>query len=504
VTKELWRLSKSEQIVALLALAASLAARGLALLPAYAIDDYVYLLSDHRRHSFEIALMQGRPGAAFLRELLRELDALPPASGLLGGIALTLTLVWVGIQVCRMWGIDRFQTLSCLVVLFICLHPYQAEVFTFRVAVLTLAVALGSAFYGINTCFHSRRAGITSVVAVTAALLTYQVVLNYLVMALFFSLVFFVARRNGIGEPEAADPMWLRRVFRSQLITLSSAMVCSALVTFAIPPLFHVPLVERTELLNLSELGTRAVLAIERLFVMFALGEPVMPVATKWLLVVTPLAGLLVAALNSPAGAWRKLCRRLGIPFILASVGGLPASLGIVLVLREWWPVPRVSPQVSLFWAGVFALAFLAATPLSRRLMLVLSSFILISFIGVNNHIFQDQLRVNLRDIAQANRIISRLEAMPDFPRIAGAVVIGGRWYYHSPLKTALGDMNISALSAEYSKIGLLNEVSGYNLQPAPRTVTEKARAYCSTAPRWPSPQAVTVLDLFAVVCLPD
>lgn len=136
--------------------------------------------------------------------------------------------------------------------------------------------------------------------------------------------------------------------------------------------------------------------------------------------------------------------------------------------------------------------------------MLVLSGFIVLSFIGTNNHIFQDQVRVNLRDIAKANRIISRLEAMPDFTQIAGVIVVGGQWTYLSPLKTVQGDMNISALFAEWSKLPLLNEVSGYNLQSAPPAVMEKAKGYCLTAPKWPSAQAVTRLDSFAVVCLPN
>jgi hypothetical protein len=501
MTKDIWKLTKSEQIVALMALAASLVARGLALLPAYAIDDYMYLVADDRWHSVGAALAAGRPGAVLLREMLRRLDALPPSSGLLGSIVLTLMLVWVGILVCRMWRIERFPVLSGLVVLFICLHPYQAEVFTFRVAVFTLAAALGLAFYGISTCFHSRRAQIAAVLLVAAALLTYQVVLNYLTMVLLFSMVFHVARLYGLGGPVTADSMRFGRVLRTQMLTFALAVACAALVTLAIPILFRVRLGHGTALLNVTEFGTRAGLALKQLRVMFALGEPVMPITTKWLLALTPLAALALAAFRSPARAIKELFTRRSLPFVLAIAGGLPAALGVVLVLRVWWPVPRVCAHVGVFWAGMFALVFLSVPPLSRRLMLVLSGFIVLSFIGTNNHIFQDQVRVNLRDIAKANRIVSRLEAMPDFSQIAGVLLVGGQWTFYSPLKTVQGDMNISALFAEWSKISLLNEVSGYNLQPAPPAVVEKAKAYCLTAPKWPSAQAVTRLDSFAVFC---
>ncbi|MGA9624182.1 MAG: malectin domain-containing carbohydrate-binding protein [Bryobacteraceae bacterium] len=491
MTKEIWKLSKSEQIVALVALAVSLVARGLALLPACAIDDYGFLVADDVRTE----LAQGRLGSVLFREVLRRLDALPPASGLVGSIALTLMLVWVGILVCRMWRIERLPVLSGLVVLFICVHPYQAEIFTFRVGLFTCAVALGLAFYGIGTCFHSKRAQIAAVLLVAAALLTYQVVLNYLAMALLFSLVFYLARLYGPGEPVTADSERFGRELRSQVLTLALAVACAALVTLAVPLLFRLPLSQRTTLLKVSEFGTRAMLARKQLGIMFALNEAVLPIATKWLLALTPLAALALAAFRSPAGALKGLFSRRSLPFLLAIAGGLLAALGVVLVLQEWWPVPRVCSQVSIFWAGMFALVFLAVSPRSRRLMLVLSGFIVLSFIGTNNHIFQDQVRLNLRDMAKANRIISRLEALPDFTPTEGVVLVGGQLGYLSPLKTVQGDMNISALFAEWSKLPLLNEVSGYNLQRAPPAVVEKARGYCLTAPKWPSTQAVIRLQ---------
>jgi SAM-dependent methyltransferase len=502
MTKQIWRLSRSEQIVAMIAFVASLVARGLALLPAYAVDDYGFMVADDKSSSFGLFMSQGRPGAVLLREVLRRLDALPPKSGVLGSFVLTLVLVWVGILVCRMWGIEHLPVLSGLVVLFICLHPYQAEVFTFRVAAFTLAAALGLAFYGISTCFDSGRTQVSAVLLVTAALLTYQVVLNYLAMALFFSLVFGVAHMYGLGEPATSDSMQSGRVLRSQLLTLVLAAACAMLATWAIPILFRVPQVQRTALLTISEFGTRAPLVFSRLHIMFSVDEAVLPIATKWLLALTPLTALGLAAFRSPTGALKELCSRRSLPFVLAIAGGVPASLGVVIVLQEWWPVSRVCAHVSIFWAGMFALVFMSIPPQPRRLMLILSGFIVLSFIGTNEHIFEDQLRVNLRDMAKANRIISRLEALPDFTPFTGVVLVGGQWGYYSPINTTQGDMNISALFAEWSKRPLLNEVSGYNLQPVPPALVEKANTHCLTAPKWPAAGSVVKIDTGAVVCM--
>ena len=128
MTKEIWKITQSERIVALVALAASLVARGLALLPAYSTDDYVFLFTNAPETS--PWLPQGRPAAAVLRYILYRLDALPPGSSLMGSVVLTLMLVWVGLLVCRMWRVERYTVLSGLVVLFIFIPPITAAAIT--------------------------------------------------------------------------------------------------------------------------------------------------------------------------------------------------------------------------------------------------------------------------------------------------------------------------------------------------------------------------------------
>jgi hypothetical protein len=490
MTKEIWKLSRSEQLIALVALALSFIARGLALLPGYAIDDYGTLIADPT----PLYLSQGRIGAAVLREILRRLDAVPPTSGQLGNIALTVTLVWVGILICRIWSVEHMPMLSGLVVLFLCLHPYQAEIFTFRVAGLTLAVALALAFYGLSTCALSRRTLIVAVLAIAAALVTYQVVVNYLAMVLLFNIVFYFARGRDDDQNEAG------RVLRDQLVTFTLALLCFALATLAIPFVLRLPLTQRTAMMTLSQAPVREALLWKQLGVMFIHSEAILPVATKYLLILTPIATLAISAIQNPR-TLQTIRLRSVLAFLLAVLLGVPGSLGVVLILQEWWPVPRVCEHIGIFWAGIFVLVYRIVPTLSRRVMLLLSGVILFSFLGSNNHIFLDQNRVNRRDQANANRMVARLEALPGFSPTEAVAIIGGFWGYPSPIPTAEGDMNISALYAEWSKLYVLNEVSGYNLKPAPPDAVEKAKAYCVAAQKWPAPESVAKLDSVSVVC---
>jgi hypothetical protein len=235
---------------------------------------------------------------------------------------------------------------------------------------------------------------------------------------------------------------------------------------------------------------------------MFLGSEPILPIGTKILLLLTAgfaLGDYFVRAMRH--GGYSAL-RRAAPAFACVLVAGIPPCVGMLLVLKEWWPVPRVLAQTGMFWGGSLALAYSLAQPLVRRILLAGIAVIIVSFAGIGDHVFEDQLRANMRDLATANRMVGRIEALPDFARVQYVVLDGGAWQYRSPLMTAQGDMNISALPVAWAKVPLINEVSGYAFQTAPETTRAKATAFCETAPKWPAAGSVVQFDATAVVCL--
>jgi hypothetical protein len=107
-----------------------------------------------------------------------------------------------------------------------------------------------------------------------------------------------------------------------------------------------------------------------------------------------------------------------------------------------------------------------------------------------------------MRDLATANRMVGRIEALPDFAQIQYVVLSGGVYTFRSPLTTVQGDMNISALFAPWSKVPVINEISGYAFQPASADISAKADAFCATAPKWPAAGSVVKAGTAAVVCM--
>lgn len=485
-----WLLSPVERNAAIVAVIAALVARLQAFLPGYSIDDFAALVD--RPDITASAFAQGRTLVPFLRNALIRLDALPPQAAVLSCTLLTIGLIALGLAACRLWGLSN-RPLECTTVLLLAtLHPYQAEIFTFRTGSYAVAAAVLLTAFGLVSCFRSRTHLWLSVLALTAALMLYQAVLNYAAVILLFCVVYRLAL------PRLPYPRSNAIFFRSQItFACASVAVYFVLITL-INRLAGISMHSRGTLLTLPELPARAGLVLNQLKVIFASGEPIFPIATKLVLI----AGLGIGfGLHLLQRRGRIELRTAGA-FAIAAAAGIPLSIGMVAVLSLWWPVPRVFAHSGYIWAGVFALAVVVASEWSRRWLVACTAVAVFSFIGINNYVFNDQFRANIRDLAKANRIILRLESLPDFRLLKGVVLDGGYWAYGSPIDTVQGDMNISAFGAAWAKLPLLNEASGYRFNSAPDPVKQMAAEYCKTAPVWPADKALTVLESYAVVCL--
>jgi hypothetical protein len=492
----LWSLSRTEVRVGLAVFVLSLIARCYALLPGYSVDDYV-LIQDEGGGSYPMAVAQGRLLFFAVREVLAALGAAPPLSGPVYELLLALVLIAMGLAVCRLWGIREHTGACAIAVSFIALHPYQAEIFTFRTAPLLLALPLALAFGGLLACWRSRLAWLLSLLAVTCSLALYQAVLNYVAMALLFSIVFHLAR---VEDEDLYPDFW--RTLRSRVMLVVLGVVIYAAFTVTVWTITGIRFGGRDALISSQEIVPRLAAVAKQWKVMFFGAEPILPLASKLLLLLTLAAGMLAYGLSLRRGSPRAAIARRTAAFGLAVAGGIPLCIGLVLVLTDWWPVPRVLAQTGMFWGGLLALMYRFARPAGRRILLTGYVVIMISFIGINNHIFYDQLRVNMRDMAKANRVLGRLEAQPGFDHAKGLTVNGASWGYPLPIRTAQGDMNISALYVSWAKVRLFDELSGQAFSAAPPEVEKKADEYCRNARRWPDQQSITMIDNYGVACL--
>jgi hypothetical protein len=483
-------------------------AKGLAFLPAYSIDDY--FLSLQSSPSLDM-LGQGRFGQAIVIQLFYHLQLEPAyATVFFTGFAI-FTSALLGTLIVRHWNLGHRGWLPVAAAGIAANHPYTAELFTFRTALGSSMVALALFSLLLIPLRWSPRRVLVGAALFAFALSIYQVVLHYCLMVVAMGAAVWLTRYLRIGAaagwPKRVTSLLAPRRFpwhRNAGLLLCALLGTAGylLLNAAISRALAVAHSARTDLLPLREIPARAGMVLDVLdYRLLKPGPMVAPFTQKLLLLLllTALAGLL----------WRGrpwLRARAAALLLLAYAliaGALLWSVGILMVLAEFWPVPRVMSHVGIFWAGLLVISWQSFPSPVRKLLGLTAALILLSFIGADNRVLREQVRLNARDTLKANRILARLEGLPGFPG-AGVVAIQGKtWGYPLRYTTMDHDMNISAFGADWSKLAILREISGYDLRPAtdPGQIAA-AEAYCRSIQPWPGPESVALREGLAIVCL--
>jgi hypothetical protein len=322
-------------------------------------------------------------------------------------------------------------------------------------------------------------------------------------LTLCLALVLEVSRQlmncNSVNWSQIIDSTKLR----PRLITICSGLVLYVYLSKTIQYIFHVEPSSRFHFISLHDILPRLIELKNVLIRMFILPEPILPISLKIILAIIGILTLFICGWNILSKSPNKSkIINLSIVLFLLLIAAL-SIIGVALAVKVWYPAPRVLSAISFFWAGIIALAYLNTGKKIRLIVVTLSSIVIFGFIGINNHILTDQLRVNMRDFHKASRIIARMENNSDFKKIQRIAIIGENcWNYPSPIDTAQEDMNISAFSKPWSKVSILNELSGYNFAEATSDEQKKAEEYCRGTPKWPEPESLIINGYICIVCI--
>lgn len=497
------KFSKNEVIIFIGALFVTISAKGIALFTlTYSIDDYFNILSPSIHSNNVMAYVsQGRFGQALLSKLVFFLGSSAPLTNTFYVFLFMISLIWVGLIVCRIWKLSDDLIAAYLVVLFVVIHPYQAELFTFKCVPIYGAIAFFLAYIGFYFTELKLKHFLWTNCCIIFALSIYQVVLNYIFITLCLAIVFEMSRQYNSNKSikwqqvREATTLWPR------LITICFSVIFYLIINKIIQNVLHIAPEIRSQLINFNDLSHRVREIGGVLIRIFIMTEHIFPFSLKIMLIVIGFLAILFSGERILIqGSDKSKIRNylLILTLLLLSVVGI---IGVILPSKGWWPVSRVLSAVSLFWAGIVALAYLNSDRKFKPIIFTISAVVLFGFIGINNHIFTGQLRLNIRDINKANRIINRLESHPDFSKVRRVTVSAGTWGYPLPISTLQGDMNMSAFYPSWSKVNILKEVSGYDFIDATPSDNEKAEQYCKEAPKWPHPDSVIIDNDLGIVC---
>jgi hypothetical protein len=455
------------------------------LVPGFFSSDDLYLLN--HRADLDPMMQQGRPGQAALFGVLRALGADPVHAGtLLNWVALgllALTAVWL----LQVWQVPLVPV-ALLPAAVIFVHPNLAETFTFRFTPVFFAVAMALAVGGLLLSRRGR--WLPGGLLIVASLTVYQVTFNTLVTVLAIGVVLDCVRG------EAPAPRVLRTWAKPAAVVGVATVGYLVLQRIGAAMLRSSVQGERSRFLSLDALPGR----IRSLGIVFrrVLGaDPVLSTRLLHALQLLLLAAVLVAVIAS-LGRRRRWAEA---AVALAGIGvALVAVVGVIALLAEFWPAPRVLTTAGVFWAGLLLVLMASLGDRWRWVPGGAAAVLLLGYAGIDHRVASDQARLNVRELALASRIVGRLESTPGWASVERVAIVGrARAVPGIPQEF---DVNPSALEVPWSRVMLLREVSDRRLESPTGTELEQAGRRCAGTEPWPAPDSVSIDGALAVVCL--
>jgi len=455
------------------------------LVPGFFASDDLYFLN----YPADLSTMvrQGRPGQAALFGLLRALGADPEHAGtFLNWVALVL-LALATVWLLQVWKVPPSPVVLLSAAL-VFVHPNLAETFSFRFTPVFFAVAMALAIGGL--LLARRRRGLGGGLLIAASLTVYQVSLNTLLTVLALGVVLDCVR----GELPAL------KVLRAW--AAPAAVVGVAAVGYLVLQRLAAALLgssvqgERARFLPLDALPGR----IRSLGVVFrrVLGtDPVLSTQLLQTLQLLLLAAVLVAIL-AVLGRRRRWAEA---ALALLGVGtALVAVVGVIALLAEFWPSPRVLTSAGVFWAGMLLVLGASLGDRWRWIPGAAAAALLLGYAGIDHRVASDQTRLNVRELALVSRIVARLESMPGWAAVERVAILGrARAVPGIPQEF---DVNPSALEVPWSRVPLLREVTDRRLEMPTAAEQERAGRRCAGVEPWPASDSVSIDGALAVVCL--
>ncbi len=225
--------------------------------------------------------------------------------------------------------------------------------------------------------------------------------------------------------------------------------------------------------------------------------ERVLSTPSLYVLQLAILAAALAAAVVSQVNRHRAR----GAVLVIGAVAvGLGAVIGVIALLAEFYPAPRVLTSAGTFWAGVLLLMAETTRGRWRAVPAAAAALLLFAYAGTDHRVASDQLRLNERELALASRIVGRLESLPGWARVERVALLGrSRVVPGVPQEF---DVNPSALSVPWSRVMLLREVTDRRFGDPSAAELQVAERRCAAVEGWPSADSVSIDGALAIVCL--
>jgi hypothetical protein len=385
------------------------------------------------------------------------------------------------------------------------IHVFSAEILTFKIG---LMVNIGFSFlYAISfySWYLMRKFDgkfFLAIIGIVLSLAAYQVIINALIV---ITLLGFVL---DISTQEKEETLTLKKLkqnpFMIKLLGIILGTAVYLIANKAVLAYMGLTSSTRSQFITLSNVDVR-VNQILMLFknILFDAHAFLIPQPVKLLFLGVFCLSLILIVLkisSKSSTVYRKFLLAIGL-ITLVCISLLSTAIS-GLFLEVWWMVPRMFTGFGMFTMLIFIIAFqVNKSALIHKLLLLALIITTVSHVSMNHNIASDQAYLNFLDRSKAQRILSELEKIEGFK--TKRLYIHQRpdcWVNEYNIKTNVGDMNLSAFCASWSKYKILEYVAGYPIKPTNnndnlyidslyQTINEQEK------PLWPNKDGIWVND---------
>ena len=468
----------------------------------YQTDDYAAsLIDDNRGISINWFIQEGRFFAGLVYIGLGKIGLINYYSSGLLFILASFILVWSGAILCRIWNIENDRISSGIVMGFLSLHPYLTELFSYHSTYPMIAFEFGLGFLGLWFMLCGSWIWLIGCFCIVAALGTYQVIVHYLSVAVLFGVALQILRFDWSQGGLPMRSLGFRRIFRA-VFGLPFAVFLYFIIQKTIQYTAGIACAERGDFLHGYQTMTR-LRDIKHFLEWIMYRDELLPTSTRLLLLLLLICGF--AALLKKFLLNKKYNKN--IIFIIFSAmvvifAAAISSLSLPIFLSKFQVDPRIISAMALWWAGIACIALLSQGWL-RIATICESVAILMGFFSVNTRLLSEQIRLNRWDFSLANRIIYRLEELPEFKNVKRIIVLGGNTDYQQKLGIRHGEIGASAFGRDWSKRLILCEASGYQFEQPTTEDFKLALELFQISPKWPSDGSVQIKGELGLIFLP-
>ncbi|WP_158502225.1 glucosyltransferase domain-containing protein [Vitiosangium sp. GDMCC 1.1324] len=458
----------------------------------YAGDDYGMSRVEGPQEIRGLMLGQGRFGLALVLWLQDELGAPYSHTVTLYTWMALLLMSLASVLLVRLWRLTDEGWLPFVVCPLVFIHPYFAELWAFRgmpgLACLSLVPAMLATE---RARLHGWKGlpGATLLLAVSFSV--YQTSFNVLAAVIAVGALLALGRSEGTR-------LEARRVLQEWLpiaCLLPLGSLCYLLVNKAVQLIFRPPTLTRTAFLDLNDAPER-LRALDQLFTHVMLHDQVF--STR-LLTGLQVALVVIALMLTAVQVWKQRSPTKGAWMLILSCISVLATVGLLLLLKEWWPTPRTRVAFAFAIGGHLALAYTLSGPRLRPVLVTLSSLLLWGFAGVNQQLSADQFLVNRIDRTTAQKVSFLQEQNPELRDLLKVGFVNHPYAY--PGTRVDGDTNVSALAISWSHAGLMQVVTGRPYKPIDGRESALGVQECANGPKWPDERSLRHVEQLLFVC---